>query len=99
VDKGSPSIINVKTLGVQPLISAVYDAASAGGRLHIALDDWNLDDGSLSFCDKLMHSPPGDEETAEMISDQASCLVALQQMTEDERVSALAIFEGCVVVG
>lgn len=31
-------------------IAEVYEHACMGGNLHIVLDDWNLEDGSLDFC-------------------------------------------------
>jgi hypothetical protein len=32
-------------------IAEVYEHSCVGGNLHIVLDDWNLEDGNLEFCD------------------------------------------------
>jgi hypothetical protein len=51
-DDGAPVIDNERVRAVQPLIAAVYEHSYAGGNLHIALDDNNLEDEDLEFCSK-----------------------------------------------
>jgi hypothetical protein len=48
---GSPKIINEKTIYASKLIDEVYKYEETGGCLHIVLDDFNIEDRSLSFCE------------------------------------------------
>jgi hypothetical protein len=54
----------------------------SGGPLHITLDDGNVDDECLDFCEQLL----ADEEPAVRILGKA-ILDMLRTLTEDERVA------------
>lgn len=86
-EHGKPAIRNEKTLGVQPLIEAVYEEHAGGGGLHIIIDDYNVHDSHIDMCAKDVTT---DAEKA--------CLEAFRAMTIEERVSALAIYDGCAIV-
>ena len=81
-------------------IRRLYEVAAGGGRLHIVVDDWNLEDHHLDFCAGLIERDPdwrdpyfGDEDPEQRGLEQA-CLQALRSLTLAERGSALALAEG-----
>lgn len=104
-------IDNEKVRAAVPLIEAVYDLACTGGNLHIVLDDWNVEDGNLDFCDQCIKGKgvmPLDGSTfpahlryneekrlnpdpPEQLAAERACCDAFMAMTEDERLSALAL--------
>ena len=81
-------------------IASLYEVARSGGRLHIVVDDWNLDDDNLDFCEDLIKNEPdrddsdfGGEEPDQRDRERA-CLGALRRLTEAERGAALALADG-----
>ncbi len=90
---GNPRLKTPLVLEAQPLIRAVYDWHLAGGNLHIVLDDWNLEDANLDFCEKQVRTPDPDVPP-EQIEAETKCLAVFRKMSEDERASALALYEG-----
>lgn len=86
--------------GAAPVTTQVIDAADAiralyevhghdnGGALHVAVDDWNLDDESVLWCGQ-DNGPLDDTERA--------CWESLMALSEHERATALAIHEGFYV--
>lgn len=94
---GSPKIVNEKTISAQPLIDAVYEHHAAGGSLHIVLDDWNLGDSMVSHCRSITENPPDymkdDNPSAERKAAELACCSALENMTVEERASALAFYD------
>lgn len=92
-DYESPRIITEQTIEAGRLISAVYRHHAAGGNAHSVLDDWNLEDSSINFClEYIKKNEDGDSE--EKLRDEKDCLELLLTMTEQERASALAMFDG-----
>jgi len=91
-DDGAPQIDNERVRAVQPLIEAVYNFSCAGGNLHIALDDNNLDDGNLEFCSRRID---GASDPVDQLAAERACCDALMTMTYEERVSALGLWDGC----
>ena len=85
---GSPMIRNKKTLAAVPLIAEVYEHSHAGGGLHVLLDDWNLEFVSERYSDA------DNEESNEAIVAEEKCLKAFQEMTIEERASALGMHNG-----
>jgi hypothetical protein len=63
----------------------VYTESSVGGGMHIATDDWNIDDESLEFCKSQITT-----------RDEQLCYIALKNLTECQRATALALFEGYI---
>lgn len=92
-ERGSPEIINKSTVKAAQLIEGVYDHHGAGGSLHIVLDDWNLSDASLDYCETEISRNEGRVESRRTHAER-KCLEALKKLTEPERASALAIYEG-----
>jgi hypothetical protein len=76
-------------------IRDVYELAPAGGHLHVALDDWNLgDDQDWSWYEDWVAK---DDNTPEMVEEcflARRCLSLLRVMSEAERASALALYDG-----
>ena len=95
---GKPSIVNEKTEAALALVRQVYDAAGggAGGNLHIVLDDWNIENSSIEYCQQ-GHSNPnwnGPPMRWELTEVEAHCATAFLDMTLKERASTLAKFDG-----
>lgn len=74
-------------------VAKVYEFSSVGGNLHIAIDDWNIDDDSLDSCERFIKEN-SHEASAEQIQAEKYCLELLRQLTEIERASALARYDG-----
>ena len=95
---GRPTIVNGKTEAALALVRQVYDApmGGAGGHLHIVLDDWNIENSSIEYCqggrsDPSWHGPP----MAWTLTDvEAQCAAAFLGMTMAERASTLAKYDG-----
>ena len=82
---GSPKIKNENVFDAVYAVREVYDSDMMGGRLHIVIEDWNLDNESLEWCNAL-----GLDDL------ERKCFDALSLLSIDERASVLAIFEGLV---
>lgn len=101
-DYGSPAIVSDTTKRAAALCERVYEQSCVGGRLHIVLDDWNLEDGSLQFCmgdiekGEAGESEYGDPIDPETLAIERECCEALMAMTLEERASALAIQWGYI---
>jgi hypothetical protein len=107
VEYGSPTLDTTAIRAVAPLADVVYAFSCVGGNLHIVLDDWNLEDENLEFCQQCLDrkglpdpSWPGSafdrrEETApDQLAAEQACLDALKALTIEERASAMAYFDG-----
>ncbi len=69
--------------------------------MHVVLDDWNLDDSTLALCKNYIEQPDylgNVDVTPERIGSERACANALEAMTEEERGSALAIYDGYLQV-
>jgi hypothetical protein len=71
------------------LIQIVYEYHPVAGGLHVILDDWNIEDGYLAG-----GRFPWETDTPGQIAAEEACLEALRALTEEERASALAIYDG-----
>ena len=71
-------------IAVQPLIAAVYEHNSAGGNLHIVLEDWNLEDSLIARCVR----------TDDVTEAELACAQALISMPLEQRAAALALYRG-----
>lgn len=92
-DYGKPTIVTDEIRQAAKLIEGVYGYADDGGHLHVALDDWNLNDSSLDFCERRINDlghVTGEDELAASLA----CLKALQALSVSHRAAALAIHEG-----
>lgn len=56
-------------------IRRLYEDEQAGGRLHIVLDDWNLQDGHIRWC----------QDENQLTAAEASIAERLLALTLDER--------------
>lgn len=89
---GSSQIDSAAVRAAATAIRAVYDHSCVGGHLHIALDDWNLDDGNLESCGQWLDEDP--DADIKQADAERHCLRLLKAMPEDERESALALHYG-----
>lgn len=97
---GSPTIVNEKTEAALALVRQVYDAprGGAGGHLHIVLDDWNIENNSIEYCQQ-GHSDPswnGPPMCWPLTEVEAQCATAFLDMTLEERASTLAKFDDMI---
>jgi hypothetical protein len=100
VEAGCPRIITMETVTAAYLISRVYLHNPVGGNLHIVLDDYNMDDEDINWClDRIVNG--GSDPSVEMngrsldqLFAEENCAEALLKLTGPERWSALAIYEG-----
>ena len=49
-EAGKPAMDTPAIRAAAAAVAAVYEHSGVGGNLHIALDDWNLEDSNLRFC-------------------------------------------------
>lgn len=97
-EAGSPKIINEKTKRAAMLITNLYEqpGCGAGGYAHVVVDDWNLDDIAIGHC--IASAEKGEFDWVSENGRIASLdtLRFLAELTEDERVSALAIVDNFI---
>lgn len=97
INYGSPEISSRRVRRAAEAISNLYEFTGAGGALHIAVEDWNLDDASIEFCINFIDDPsrsPGFPVPAAQIAAEKKCAEVLRKLTIKERASALAIHRG-----
>ncbi|SRR5581483_441698 len=51
-DYGKPIIDTEAVSAAAAAVADVYEYACTGGNLHIVLDDWNVEDSDLDFCNQ-----------------------------------------------
>jgi len=93
---GSPVLVNDNTIRAAVLIDRVYEIDMSGAYLHVVVDDWNLDDDSLSCSERHIAENDLNHYAPEQLQVQRECLTALKVLTEDERATAMAIHEGFI---
>lgn len=99
---GSPAIINAAVREAAELVRQVFDHSVVGGNLHIVLDDWNIEDGSLHHCHKAIQNiqagyfGPHDDIDPAQVAIERKCCDAFLKLSLDERASALALFDGYI---
>lgn len=74
------------------LIDKVYEYTSSAGNAHIVFDDWNIEDYNIDFCIK--DADKDEESSKDQIAAEKNALVYFLKLSEEERLSALAIQEG-----
>jgi hypothetical protein len=67
-EEGKPQIDTPAVREAAAAVGAVYELNGVGGNLHIVLDDWNLEDGSVEFCDRQIANQPGMERRPAVVS-------------------------------
>jgi hypothetical protein len=87
MESGKPNIRNERVERAAKAVTALYGEHFAGGKMHIVTDDWNCEDSNVAFCADLIAKEGGDDLEKE-------CLAAFQALSDDERVSALALEHG-----
>ena len=87
-EAGAPRIVNEATLRAAKLVAELYatDYGGCGGNMHIVTDDWNLEDDNVAFCAACA--------AADGTLLEREIAAAFVAMTEDERASALALWDG-----
>ena len=106
-EEGKPTIDTPAVRAAAAAVAEVYEHACTGGNLHIVLDDWNLEDSSLAFCDAYIargghpddpdHSPSYTRyklehpDSPEQLAAERRCHDLLKALSVKERASALAL--------
>lgn len=88
---GSPRIDTVEVRRAAELIAALYERQWVGGHFHIVTDDWNLDDENVACCVAEVAAGTNAWADSPVDADLGALLTA---MSEEERASALGLFEG-----
>lgn len=88
---GKPTIDNQLVRQLRDAIEIVYGFNPAGGSLHIILDEWNIEDSSIEFCERYIAENP---TTVDEDSFYRHVLSLLREATLEERASALAMYHG-----
>lgn len=81
---GKPRVITKTTGYLVECIRNVYNEDEQGGNCHHILDDWNLEDDHLNIA------------YAELTPAEATLVGAMRGVSEDERATALALYEGWI---
>lgn len=93
---GLEAEINTATLAVADAFEHLNDCMSQTGNLFDILHHWKVDNDTLQLCRiRIARSPDYDEGQLEV---ERQILDTMQAMSLDERLTALAIYEGCVYV-
>jgi len=91
---GAPMLDNTLVYQSATAIAEVYNLHSTGGHLHIVIDDWNLEDDHLDFCQQQVNQARTDPTESTHLADVCQrCINLLRAMTLDERASALALYD------
>jgi hypothetical protein len=90
---GRPEIDSAAVREAAAAVAEVYRHSCVGGNLHIALDDWNIEDGNLDSCASSIRENVH-EGDPEQLEAESRCLALLRALGEDGRASALALHEG-----
>lgn len=85
-EKGSPAELPSNFEQFKKLHDEIYETDLAGGRLHIQLDDMNLDD----------HNVLPTHWEKDLTPTELACLVELRKMTEAQRYASMAKIEGWI---
>lgn len=74
-------------------IALVYEQEGGicGGNLHCEIDDWNIEDGFFKNKEFEPYNP--DVPIEQLLAEQA-CFDQLKALSEAERASALALYDG-----
>lgn len=84
---GSPRIDTPAVRAAVATINDLYALCPTGGRCHVVVDDWNLEDHDLAYCEQEKRT----DETPDEESVARACLAALRPLSTEERASALAL--------
>lgn len=93
-DYGLPTIKNEQTLAAAECVREIYSYNPVGSNCHIVTDDWNLEDRHIEFC---LHQARTDsfwKITPAQRAHEIRTMLLFLSMREEERASALAIWEG-----
>lgn len=95
-EEGKPALLTDKTRAAAALIKELYLSHVVGGYLHIVTDDMNCEQDHIDSCIKNMDKTGGRWLDYEPTDIERRCGAALQDMTDEERISSIAIWEGWI---
>lgn len=90
--EGSPQIDCDGVREAAALVQEVYLFAPTGGNLHIVLDDFNLNNDDLAFCQRRIES--ADYSREEWRQVERKCCEAMMGLDRQGRASAIALAFG-----
>jgi hypothetical protein len=88
---GSPKIYNDKVKEAVALIGEFYENYSYDGNLHVQIDDYNLGDAFFKDEELVVYN---ENAPAEQIEIERKLYALLRTMSEQERASAVALYDG-----
>jgi hypothetical protein len=91
---GAPTEITVRAVTAAALIRQLYQYCPVGGRCHIVVDDWNLEDDSIEFCRQAVARDKAAHGTSQTLMHEERLLAALAVMSIPERAVSLALADG-----
>lgn len=86
---GRPAPITPQITEAVAAIRDLYEAHGTGGKLHVVVDDWNLEDKLIAFI--------GQEDMDHADERERACWAKLSPLTVLQRATALAMFDGFIV--
>ncbi len=92
-NKYKPVKISPLVKSIANLVKKIYMFHSTGGSLHIVLDDWNIDNSSLDFCESLIRTNEYNE-SRRLLKLEVECINLLKKVDIDTRATALAYERG-----
>lgn len=98
-DSEQARIDNEQVRAVAVMIAQIYENHCTGGMLHIVLDDWNIEDHNIRWCldeaiTEAANGGYGGDIHPDDLALMRRCGEAMLALTEEERASALALYDG-----
>lgn len=91
-EAGSPWIVTDRVHAGSVLYNLVYEFSLSGGRLHVVLDDFNIDDSNVAFCaGEIAQAVAEDPGDAIQIAVERACCEVFAVMTRAERATTLGM--------
>jgi hypothetical protein len=95
IEADKPNIKNNLTKSVAKMIERVYDFSMSGGNAHIVVDDWNIEDNHIDFCLQMVLQNV-EKYDQDQLDAEKEFLMTFKLLDEEERYSALALYEGFI---
>lgn len=93
---GAPTGITEKAVLAASLIRQLYQYAPTGGRCHIVVDDWNLEDSNIQFCRDAIAAEKQSKGVTQELLHEENLLGLLADMPISERAVSLALADGYI---
>lgn len=94
----SPQTVTPAVVAARDAIARVFALHPVGGRLHAVIEDGALDEQMVAGIRETLSQiePDDDYNSPEMLAAERECCEALLRLSFEERVAALALYEGYI---